>query len=94
MSSPYVFDRVHHDNHPNAVTVHIWSRDGKLVGEVSWPPVDRGGTILRSAVGEPVPAEMALRRAVAEAEAYGFPRVVVHIDDLRLWNDAWGRLRE
>lgn len=73
----------------DAVIVTISAGDAAPIAEVSWPAnaMTQGGDYFY-----PTTVELALARALDVREHYGFDRIVIRIDDLALWDRAWGEL--
>jgi hypothetical protein len=88
-----VFDRVEDAHTPSAVTVMIWEMDGQTVAEVKWPVFVEDGKLIGPALGDPMPVPAALNKAIDALKRYRFQRIVVQIDDVALWDRAWGTLR-
>lgn len=91
MSDPVGLKRLNsHDDHENLVRLIVTRGDEGVVADVVWPPNERtdGGDYLY-----PTYVPLALERAEDVRQNYGFAEVVVVIDDLALWDPAWGNLR-
>jgi hypothetical protein len=88
-----VFDRVEDAHTPSAVTVMIWEMDGQTVAEVKWPVLVENGELIGPALGDPIPVPAALNSAIDALKRYRFQRIVIQIDDVALWDRAWGTLR-
>ena len=93
MSSTNVFDRVFDDSTPNAVTVRIWALDGKTVADANCPAVTEQSAPPEISHGAALPVPFAMNVALDAATRHGFPRVVIRIDDVKLWQSEWGILR-
>ena len=91
-SQSHVFERLR-SCRPGAVTVMIWEMDGQTVAEVKWPVFVENGKLIGSVLSEPMPVPAALNRAIDALKRYSFQRIVVQIDDVALWDRAWGTLR-
>jgi len=76
----------------DAVTVRVFSRNGKTVAEVSWPPRVEHGRIVKPVIGNPHPVPDVLIQAIDLQRKHGFRRIVVMIDDESLWRSEWGTL--
>ena len=75
------------DTPVNAVRLRIIQKAGRPLAEVEWPEnslTDKGDYFYAT----PVP--LALERAIDVKDNYGFREIVIIIDDLALWNEAWG----
>jgi hypothetical protein len=75
------------DTPVDAVRLRIIEQDGRLLAEVEWPEnshTNAGDYFYAT----PVP--LAIERALDIKDNYGFKEIVIFIDDLELWNNAWG----
>ncbi|MBB3149586.1 hypothetical protein FHS21_006040 [Phyllobacterium trifolii] len=71
----------------DAVCIRVIQKDGRPLAEVEWPEntlTNKGDYFYAT----PVP--LALERALDVRDNYGFREIVIIIDDLALWNEAWG----
>ena len=93
MSFNNIFDRVFDDSTPNAVTVKIWAMDGKTVADASCSSVAEKGAPPGISHGAALPVPVAMNVALDAATRHGITRVVITIDDVKLWRSEWGILR-
>jgi hypothetical protein len=71
----------------DAVRIRIIEKGGRPLAEVEWPEnslTNKGDYFYAT----PIP--LALERALDVKDNYGFREIVIVIDDLELWNEAWG----
>jgi hypothetical protein len=85
------FERVDYEPQ-DAVTVRVFSKDGKTVADVAWPPRVEHGRIVKPVEGHPHPVPDVLIEAIDLQRKHGFRRIVVMIEDLSLWKVEWGNL--
>jgi len=87
-----VFDKCRSDAIPTgAVIVTIWQSMGRVVADVAC--TDAGASDDLVVADMPRPVAIALRRAEELRAHCGLRRVVVVMDDDRLWKPEWGALR-
>ncbi|WP_271894198.1 hypothetical protein [Candidatus Phyllobacterium onerii] len=84
-----IYRRLHSgdDTPVDTVRLRIIEKDGRPLAEVEWPEnslTNKGDYFYAT----PVP--LALERAIDVRDNYGFREIVIIIDDLTLWNEAWG----
>jgi hypothetical protein len=75
------------DTPVDAVRLRITEKDGRPLAEVEWPEnsLTNAGDYFSA-----TPIPLALERAHDVKDNYGFSEIVIIIDDLQLWNSAWG----
>jgi hypothetical protein len=91
VSSSNRFERVDYEPE-DAVTIRVFSKDGKTVADVSWPPRVEHGRIVSPALSNPHPVPDVLNQAIDLQRKHGFRRIVVMIEDEGLWQSEWGTL--
>jgi hypothetical protein len=75
------------DTPDDAVRLRIIEKDGRPLAEVEWPEnsLTNAGDYFYA-----TPIPLALERAHDVKDNYGFSEIVIIIDDLQLWKNAWG----
>jgi hypothetical protein len=87
-----VFDKCRPDTiPPAAVIVTVWQAMGRVVADVACTHCVPGADMLTADLPRPVP--LALRRAEELRDLCQLRRIVVVLDDQRLWKPEWGALR-
>lgn len=88
------FERLRRDDTPprDAVLVSLWNAAGRTVADVVCSHARAGDDL---GIAEfPRPVCIALERAEEVRKASRLSRVVVAVDDPRLWRPEWGELVE